>query len=129
MSPKQPSVGLLTAVVRRLRVVVFFLITPLYLLAIIAVALLTKDVGYWYPIGRNWAQHSLWLFRIRVEVFGRARIEPGRDYYYYVESISLDGRRRRFTPVIHAPKKGVGGASLQPADRRSRRATAFADAR
>ena len=35
-------------------------------------------------------------------------IEPGRDYYYYIESISIDGRRRRFTPVIHVPGKGVG---------------------
>ena len=29
----------------------------------------------------------------------------GKDYYYYVESISMSGQRKRFTPVIHAPAR------------------------
>jgi hypothetical protein len=33
-------------------------------------------------------------------------IEPGRAYYYYVESISMSGVRERFTPVIRARPKG-----------------------
>jgi len=32
-------------------------------------------------------------------------IDPTRDYWYYVESISLTGARERFTPVIRAPAK------------------------
>jgi len=33
------------------------------------------------------------------------RIDPRRAYYYYVESISMDGSRERFTPVIRAKPK------------------------
>jgi hypothetical protein len=32
-------------------------------------------------------------------------IDPGRPYWYYVESISMGGIRERFTPVIEAPAK------------------------
>jgi hypothetical protein len=32
-------------------------------------------------------------------------IDPCRDYWYYVESISSDGTREKFTPVFHAPAK------------------------
>lgn len=32
-------------------------------------------------------------------------IDPGRDYYYYIESISLGGIRERFSPIIKAPAK------------------------
>lgn len=32
-------------------------------------------------------------------------IEPGKAYFYYVESISLGGRRERFTPLMKAPPK------------------------
>lgn len=33
-------------------------------------------------------------------------IEPDREYFYYVESISMDGRREHFTPVVRvAPKR------------------------
>ncbi|MEM1203250.1 MAG: hypothetical protein AAGN66_08480 [Acidobacteriota bacterium] len=32
-------------------------------------------------------------------------IDPTRTYYYYVESISVDGVRERFTPVIKAKAK------------------------
>lgn len=32
-------------------------------------------------------------------------IEPGQEYFYYVESISLSGERKRFTPVMRAPPK------------------------
>jgi hypothetical protein len=40
-------------------------------------------------------------------------IEPGVTYYYYVESISVDGIRETFSPIIKAPAKGTpaGGAS------------------
>ncbi len=33
-------------------------------------------------------------------------IEPGIDYFYYVESISVDGVREKFSPIIRAPAKG-----------------------
>ena len=36
-------------------------------------------------------------------------IEPGVMYYYYVESISVDGIREIFSPIIKAPAKGVPG--------------------
>jgi hypothetical protein len=32
-------------------------------------------------------------------------IDPHRVYYYYVESISLQGVREQFTPIIRAPAK------------------------
>lgn len=32
-------------------------------------------------------------------------IEPGKDYYYFVESISIHGERERFTPVRKVPAK------------------------
>lgn len=34
-----------------------------------------------------------------------ATIERGREYFYYVESISMGGERKRFTPVIRASPK------------------------
>ena len=32
-------------------------------------------------------------------------IDPSRDYWYYVESISLTGERLKFTPTLKAPAK------------------------
>jgi len=32
-------------------------------------------------------------------------IDPAKDYYYYVESISIDGLREKFTPVQRARAK------------------------
>jgi hypothetical protein len=32
-------------------------------------------------------------------------IDPCRDYWYYVESITSSGVREKFTPIIHAPAK------------------------
>ena len=32
-------------------------------------------------------------------------IDPSRDYYYYIESISLGGIRETFSPIIKAPAK------------------------
>ena len=32
-------------------------------------------------------------------------IDPGKDYWYYVESITLQGERVRFTPTLKAPAK------------------------
>jgi hypothetical protein len=32
-------------------------------------------------------------------------IEKGRDYFYYIESISMSGVRERFSPIIKAPAK------------------------
>jgi hypothetical protein len=42
-------------------------------------------------------------------VFVDRDIDPTRDYFYYIESISLGGVREVFSPVIRAPAK-------QPAD-------------
>jgi hypothetical protein len=40
-------------------------------------------------------------------------IDPNREYFYYVESISLQGIREQFTPIIRAkpklPKEGEEG--------------------
>jgi len=35
-------------------------------------------------------------------------IEPGQEYFYYVESISMAGVRERVTPTFRAPPKGTG---------------------
>jgi len=32
-------------------------------------------------------------------------IDPRREYFYYVESISMNGERKMFTPIIRAPAK------------------------
>ena len=42
-------------------------------------------------------------------VFVDENIDPTKDYYYYIESISLGGVREIFSPVIRSPAK-------QPAD-------------
>lgn len=36
-------------------------------------------------------------------------IDAGQVYFYYVESISLSGERKRFTPVMRAAPKGASG--------------------
>jgi len=41
-------------------------------------------------------------------------IEPGRTYYYYVESISLSGVRQRFTPVIRARARPARKSAPSP---------------
>jgi hypothetical protein len=38
-------------------------------------------------------------------VFVDDTIDPSRDYFYYIESISLGGVRERFSPIILAPAK------------------------
>jgi hypothetical protein len=38
-------------------------------------------------------------------VFADEDIDPSKDYYYYIESISLGGVREVFSPVIRAPAK------------------------
>ncbi len=38
-------------------------------------------------------------------------IDPTRDYFYYVESISIDGLRERFSPIIKAPAKRPANAA------------------
>jgi hypothetical protein len=37
--------------------------------------------------------------------FADTDIDPTRDYFYYIESISLGGVREKFSPVIRAPAK------------------------
>ncbi|MCU0303698.1 MAG: hypothetical protein MUC56_06550 [Thermoanaerobaculales bacterium] len=41
-------------------------------------------------------------------VFVDVDIDPTRDYFYYIESISLGGVREKFSPVIRAPAKRPG---------------------
>jgi hypothetical protein len=36
-------------------------------------------------------------------------IDPSRDYWYYIESISMDSIRERFSPIIRAPAKRSAG--------------------
>ena len=37
--------------------------------------------------------------------FSDDTIDPCKDYWYYVESISTNGAREKFTPVFHVPAK------------------------
>ena len=74
--PKRSASKLL----RALRVAVFFAVSPLYLVAVIVVILVSHDVRHWYPLVRLWADHSLRWFRVGVEADAAHRIEPGRDY-------------------------------------------------
>ena len=48
-----------------------------------------------------------------------AKIDPRKAYYYYVEAISFDGSRVRFTPIIRAaPKLPVKDRPILPPQRR-----------
>ncbi len=38
-------------------------------------------------------------------VFVDDSIDPSKDYYYFIESISLGGVREKFSPVIRSPAK------------------------
>ena len=38
-------------------------------------------------------------------------IDPCKEYWYYVESISTQGQREKFTPVFRAPAKRAAGAA------------------
>lgn len=38
-------------------------------------------------------------------VFVDESIDPSRDYFYFIESISLGGVREKFSPVIRSPAK------------------------
>jgi hypothetical protein len=40
-------------------------------------------------------------------------IDPTRDYYYYIESISIDGVRERFSPIMKAPAKKPGKTRVE----------------
>ncbi len=41
-------------------------------------------------------------------------IDPAKEYYYYVESISIDGVREKFTPVSRARAKLAPAAAPAP---------------
>jgi hypothetical protein len=38
-------------------------------------------------------------------VYVDEEIDPTQDYYYYIESISIDGVREQFSPIMKAPAK------------------------
>jgi len=80
MSVTERSESSASRLIRAVRVGVFFAISPLYILSVIAIVLVSKDVRHWYPLARMWADHSLRWFRVHVEAVGASRIEPGRDY-------------------------------------------------
>ena len=42
-------------------------------------------------------------------------IEVGKEYWYYVESVSLAGVREKFTPVFKSKPKAADGKVLAPA--------------
>ncbi len=42
-------------------------------------------------------------------VFVDEEIDPAKDHYYWIESISMEGVREAFTPVIRAAAKRPGG--------------------
>lgn len=42
-------------------------------------------------------------------------IEPGKEYWYYVESVSMAGVREKFTPVFKSKPKAADGKVLTPA--------------
>ncbi len=51
-------------------------------------------------------------------VFEDTTIEPNREYFYYVESISLQGVREDFTPIIRAkPKLPKGSEEAEAVER------------
>lgn len=48
----------------------------------------------------------------RAYVYVDATIEPGKAYWYYVESISLAGVREKFTPVFRSKAKNADGTPV-----------------
>jgi hypothetical protein len=49
--------------------------------------------------------------------FADTTIDPCKDYWYYVESITTSGTREKFTPVFKAPAKRHAGETAKPADK------------
>ena len=47
-------------------------------------------------------------------VYEDTDIECDKSYFYYVESISMDGAREQFTPIIKSPPKTRGGKLGKP---------------
>ena len=43
-------------------------------------------------------------------------LDPAKDYYYYVESISIHDERERFTPIIKVEAKTPSGANVASED-------------
>jgi hypothetical protein len=46
--------------------------------------------------------------------FADDTIDPCKDYWYYVESITTNGTREKFTPVFHVPAKRRAEAAAAP---------------
>jgi len=44
-------------------------------------------------------------------VFVDSEIDPTRDYFYFIESISLGGVREKFSPIIRSPAKQPTGSN------------------
>ena len=84
------------SVARRLislaRLVVFYLVSAVWIPVIIAVALLRPGSTY-YPLARGWARFTLRWFRVRVCTSGAENLQPGRDY------VVLANHRSHFDPL------------------------------
>ena len=49
-------------------------------------------------------------------VFVDDTIDPTKGYYYYIESISIDGIREKFSPVTYVKPKKPAADETEPAD-------------
>jgi|GEM_PF-3314835 len=49
-------------------------------------------------------------------VFVDDTIDPAKGYYYYIESISIDGIREKFSPVTYVKPKKPAADETKPAD-------------
>jgi hypothetical protein len=56
--------------------------------------------------------------------FVDSTMDPCKDYWYYVESITQSGSREKFTPVFKAPAKRHAGDAASPATKPEAKAPA-----
>src|SRR5262245_36395287 len=81
-----------TRLISYTRVVVFYLVSAVWIPIIIAVAIL-RPGSHYYPLVRGWARFSLRWFGIRLESTGFEQLEDGHDY------VVLANHRSHFDPL------------------------------
>ena len=83
------DLGIVTRIVGSARTGAFFLVSALYLLVVILVALVRPRSSSWYSLARAWADWGLSWFGVGVETSGLGHLERGRDYVVLANHRSL----------------------------------------
>ena len=87
----------------------------------------SEDENFGYDVYRGEAQKGPFTRLTKQPILGHGTtaqthdyqyvddaIDPCKEYWYYVESISNEGKREKFTEVFHAPAKRQAADVAQP---------------